>query len=137
MADDDLRAQAGGSVSGLGVGGMTGGAGGLVLGGLALWRTLRRRRIAASARDSPAATAPVAVPPTPKPPVVTVESAPPPQAIVTETRFAPYERDTFAEAFAWAEAELVRKYPGSVSTLEAMKGLINQFLSAKGVKPKS
>lgn len=122
----------------LGVGGMTGGAGGLVLGGLALWRTLRRRRIAASARDSPAtATTPVTASPAPKPPVVTVESPPPPQAIVTETRFAPYERDTFAEAFAWAEAELVRKYPGSVSTLEAMKGLINQFLSAKGVKPKS
>ncbi|RLS59547.1 MAG: hypothetical protein DWH91_00060 [Planctomycetota bacterium] len=118
----------------LGVGGMTGGAGGLVLGGLALWRTLRRRRIAASARDSPAA---MTASPTPKPPFVTVESPPPPQAIVTETRFAPYERDTFAEAFAWAEAELVRKYPGSVSTLEAMKGLINQFLSAKGVKPKS
>lgn len=121
----------------LGVGGMTGGAGGLILGGLALWRTLRRRRIAASARDSPAATAPVTVSPTPKPPVVTLESPPLPQAIVPETRFAPYERDTFAEAFAWAEAELVRKYPGSVSTLEAMKGLINQFLSAKGVKPKS
>jgi len=27
-------------------------------------------------------------------------------------------------------------YPGAVSTLEAMKGLINQFLSAKGVKTK-
>lgn len=118
----------------LGVGGMTGGAGGLILGGIALWRTLRRRRIAASARDSPAV---MTASPAPKPPVVTVESPPPPQAIVTETRFAPYERDTFAEAFAWAEAELVRKYPGSVSTLEAMKGLINQFLSAKGVKPKS
>jgi thiol-disulfide isomerase/thioredoxin len=121
----------------LGVGGMTGGAGGLILGGLALWRTLRRRRIAASARDSPSApTTPVTASPIQKPSVVTVESPPPPQAIVTETRFAPYERDTFAEAFAWAEAELVRKYPGSVSTLEAMKGLINQFLSAKGVKPK-
>ena len=121
----------------LGVGGMTGGAGGLILGGLALWRTLRRRRIAASARDSPAVTAPVAVSPTPKPPVVTVESPPPPQAIVTETRFAPYVRDPLAAAVLCAEAVLVRSYPGSVSTLEAMKGLINQFLSAKGVKPKS
>lgn len=114
----------------LGVGGITGGTGGLVLGGLALWRTLRRRREARSPRDSPAAQSS-------SPPVVTVESPPPPQAIVPETRFAPYERDTFAEAFAWAEAEMVRKYPGAVSTLEAMKGLINQFLSAKGVKPKS
>lgn len=122
----------------LGVGGMTGGAGGLVLGGLALWRRLRRRREAKSPRDSPpSATISATASPAPKPPIITVESPPPPQAIVPETRFAPYERDTFAEAFAWAEAELVRKYPGSVSTLEAMKGLINQFLSAKGVKPKS
>jgi len=110
----------------LGVGGMTGGAGGLILGGLALWRTLRRRRSPKPARDPPTKVA--------SPPVVTVDSPPPPQAIVPETRFAPYERDTFAEAFAWAEAEMARKYPGSVSTLESIKGLINQFLSAKGVK---
>jgi thiol-disulfide isomerase/thioredoxin len=105
----------------LGVGGATGGAGGLILGGLALWRTLRRRRESRAARDPP--------------PVITVDSPPPPQAIVSETRFAPYERDTFAEAFAWAEVEMVRKYPGAVSTLETLKGLISQFLSAKGVKP--
>ncbi len=110
----------------LGVGGMTGGAGGLILGGLALWRTLRRRRSPKPARDPPAKVTP--------PPVVTIDSPPPPQAIVPETRFAPYERDTFAEAFAWAEAEMARKYPGSVSTLESIKGLINQFLAAKGVK---
>ncbi len=111
----------------LGVGGATGGAGGLILGGLALWRTLRRRRDPKPARDPPPNVTP--------PPVVTIENPPPPQAIVPETRFAPYERDTFAEAFAWAETELVRKYPGAVSTLETLKGLINQFLSAKGVKP--
>lgn len=111
----------------LGVGGATGGAGGLILGGLALWRTHRRRRDPKPIRDPPTVPKP--------PPVVTLENPPPPQAIVPETRFAPYERDTFAEAFAWAESELVRKYPGAVSTLEALKGLINQFLSAKGVKP--
>lgn len=110
----------------LGVTGATGGTGGLILGGIALWRTLRRRKESITARDPPA--------PVKAPPVVTIESLPPPQAIVPETRFAPYERDTFAEAFAWAEAELVRKYPGSVSTLETMKGLIDQFLSAKGIK---
>jgi thiol-disulfide isomerase/thioredoxin len=110
----------------LGVGGATGGAGGLILGGLALWRTLRRRRESRAARDPP----PVATPP-----VIAVDSPPPPQAIVPETRFAPYERDTFAEAFAWAESELVRKYPGAVSTLETLKGLISQFLSAKGINP--
>ena len=104
--------------------GATGGTGGLILGGIALWRTLRRRKESITARDPPA--------PPKAPPVVTIENPPPPQAIVPETRFAPYERDTFAEAFAWAETELVRKYPGSVSTLETMKGLIDQFLSAKG-----
>ena len=48
----------------LGVGGMTGGAGGLILGGLAVWRTLRRPR------DPPAKVTP--------PPVVTIDSPPPP-----------------------------------------------------------
>lgn len=109
----------------LGVGGMTGGAGGLLLGGIALWRTLRKRRRSRTGRDPPA---------TEKPPVVTVDSPPPPQAIVPETRFAPYERDTFAEAFSWAESELVRKYPGAVGTLESLRGLIDQYLAAKGLK---
>lgn len=109
----------------LGVTGATGGTGGLILGGIALWRTLRRKR-RLSARD----------PPVPEPPpVVTVDSPPPPQAIVPETRFAPYERDTFAEAFAWAQGEMARKYPGAVGTLESLQGLMDQYLSAKGIKP--
>ena len=65
--------------------------------------------------------------------MVTVDAPPTPSAIVPETRFAPYERDTFAEAFAWAETELARKYPGSVGTLETLRGLIDQYLAAKGV----
>ncbi|WP_417850658.1 thioredoxin family protein [Thalassoglobus sp.] len=112
----------------LGVTGATGGAGGLVLGGIALWRTMRRRQ-QRPGRDPPSAKTASS-----KPPVVTVDSPPPPQAIIPETRFAPYERDTFAEAFAWAEAEMARKYPGSVGTMESIKGLIDQFLSGRGVK---
>ena len=111
----------------LGVTGATGGAGGLILGGLALWRTVRRRSTHRSGR----------APPPVKPTTITVDSAPLPQAIVPETRFAPYERDTYAEAFAWAEAEMARKYPGSVGTMETIKGLIDQYLSAKGLKPKT
>ena len=107
----------------LGVTGATGGAGGLVLGGIALWRTIRKRRQQQSGRAPP--------------PTITIDSPPPPQAIVPETRFAPYERDTYAEAFAWAEAEMARKYPGSVGTLETIKGLIDQYLSSKGLKPNS
>lgn len=107
----------------LGVTGATGGAGGLVLGGIALWRTIRKRRQHQSGRAPPS--------------TITIDSPPPPQAIVPETRFAPYERDTYAEAFAWAEAEMARKYPGSVGTMETIKGLIDQYLSSKGLKQNS
>jgi len=107
----------------LGVTGATGGAGGLVLGGIALWRTIRKRRKHQSGRAPP--------------PTITIDSPPLPQAIMPETRFAPYERDTYAEAFAWAEAEMARKYPGSVGTMETIKGLIDQYLSSKGLKPNS
>lgn len=111
----------------LGVTGATGGTGGLILGGIALWRTLRRRR-KRTARDPPHSEA------SNEPPVITIDSPPPPQAIVPETRFAPYERDTFAEAFAWAETEMARKYPGSVGTMESIRGLIDQYLTGRGVK---
>lgn len=111
----------------LGVTGATGGTAGLVLGGIACWRTLRRRSQHRSGR----------APPSVKPTTITVENSPLPQAIVPETRFTPYERDTYAEAFAWAESEMARKYPGSVGTLESIKGLIDQYLSAKGLKPKT
>lgn len=109
----------------LGVTGATGGTAGLVLGGIACWRTLRRRSQHRSGRAPPAS----------QPTTITVESSPLPQAIVPETRFTPYERDTYAEAFSWAESEMARKYPGSVGTLESIKGLIDQYLSAKGYKP--
>ncbi len=111
----------------LGVTGATGGTAGLVLGGIACWRTFRRRSQHRSGRAPPAS----------QPTTITVESPPLPQAIVPETRFTPYERDTYAEAFAWAESEMARKYPGSVGTLESIKGLIDQYLSAKGLKPKT
>jgi hypothetical protein len=105
----------------LGVTGLSGGTAGILLGGLALWRTLRKRR-------------PSSQPPISPPPTITHDSAPLPQAIVPETRFAAYERDSHAEAFAWAAAEMARKYPGVVSTLESLQGLINQYLASRGIK---
>ncbi|MEW4530209.1 trypsin-like peptidase domain-containing protein [Maioricimonas sp. JC845] len=113
--------------------GATGGAAGLIAAGLAAWNALRRhrRRTGRTGRDPPDAPTPEPEPP----PTVSVDAPPPPQAIVPETRFAPYERDTFAEAFAWAEAELARKYPGSVGTLESLRGLIDQYLAARGYRP--
>ena len=109
----------------LGVTGISGGTAGAVLGGLALWRTLRRRR---------QPTPPNTPHPTSPPPTITHDSAPLPQAIVPETRFAAYERDSHAEAFAWAAAEMARKYPGAVGTLESLQGLMNQYLAARGIK---
>ena len=67
-------------------------------------------------------------------PTITHDSAPLPQAIVPETRFAAYERDSHAEAFAWAAAEMARKYPGAVGTLESLQGLMNQYLAARGLR---
>jgi len=120
----------------LGLTGATGGVGALIWGGVALWRRWRRRkRSETPGRGPPPAgpPPPSTEPPPPTPPVtVTVDTPPPPQAIVPETRFAPYERDTFAQAFAWAEVEIVRKYPGAVGTLESLRSLIDQYLAAKG-----
>ena len=109
----------------LGVTGISGGTAGALLGGLALWRTLRGRRHPATPNQAP----PISLPPT-----ITHDSAPLPQAIVPETRFAAYERDSHAEAFAWAAAEMARKYPGAVGTLESLQGLMNQYLAARGIK---
>lgn len=109
----------------LGVTGISGGTAGVLLGGLALWRTLRRRR-----QPPP----PIALHPASPPPTITQDAAPQPQAIVPETRFAAYERDSHAEAFAWAAAEMARKYPGAVGTLESLQGLMNQYLASRGLR---
>ena len=110
----------------LGVTGVSGGTAGAVLGGLALWRSLRKRRRQNQQQPTP---------PQPyNPPTITHDSQPLPQAIVPETRFAAYERDSHAEAFAWAASEMARKYPGAVGTLESVQGLMNQYLASRGIK---
>jgi hypothetical protein len=63
---------------------------------------------------------------------IAVENPPPPQFIHTETRFVDVERDTHAQATAWAVAELVRKYPGAAGFAETLQSLISQFMNAKG-----
>ena len=106
----------------LGITGVSGGTAGAVLGGLALWRSLRSRK-----NSQPQIH-------TPSPPTIVHDAEPLPQAIVPETRFAAYEKDSHAEAFAWAAAEIARKYPGSVATLESLQGLMNQYLASRGIK---
>jgi len=138
----------------LGITGATGGIGGLILGGIALWRTVRRGR--QKSGPGPPVAKPVPTqrekpPPPPAPPkkasppagstsppiVITTESPPPPQTVTTETRFVPFERDTTAEAYAYAVAEIGKKYPGSIANFQAMEGLKNQYLAAKGLNPRT
>lgn len=69
-----------------------------------------------------------------EPVVISSDCQPPPQRVVTETKFQPYERDTFSEAFAYAESQLAQKYPGSVGTVEFIRSMIDQYMSSKGVK---
>lgn len=128
---------------GAGVG--TGGIGAAVLWGLSAWRAARKVKQVASdiggywlppaPQQQPPQVPPVAV--QPRPPVITTENPPPPQAIIQENTFVPYERDTFAEAFAWAERQAVTKYPGSSEVVQLLRSLVNQFLASKGIRPKA
>jgi len=63
--------------------------------------------------------------------VVVVESPPPPQRVVNETTFVPYENDSYARAHACAREQIARRYPRSVEYLEAEQALVMQYLSAQ------
>ena len=63
--------------------------------------------------------------------IVTVDTPPPKQIVTPEVRYAPYAVDEFSEAFAWAETQMARKYPGSIGTIETLKSMIDQFLTSK------
>jgi len=63
--------------------------------------------------------------------VITIDTAPPEQFVTPEVRYAPYAVDEFSDAFAWAETQMVRKYPGSIGTIETLKSMIDQYLSSK------
>ena len=76
---------------------------------------------------------PVPMPPRYQPVPIAVDAPPSPQFRSVETRFAPFERDTYAQAHAWSKEQLVRRYPGAVDVLESEAALINQYMA--GVAP--
>lgn len=67
-----------------------------------------------------------------KPVPVATDSPPLPGQVVTENHYVPFEKDTYREAHEWASKEFVRKYPGAVGNVEAIKSLIDQYLSSQG-----
>lgn len=72
--------------------------------------------------------------PSHKPPIIAIDTPPPPQQVVPDTRFYPVEKDTFAQAYDWAKVQTVRKYPGAEGAFVALDSLIQQHLSAQGAK---
>jgi hypothetical protein len=63
--------------------------------------------------------------------VIAIDTPPPPQRVVPETHYVPYEQDQFAKAHQWAGEQLVRKYPGSVDWLMSLDSLIKQQLAGE------
>lgn len=62
---------------------------------------------------------------------VAVDSPPPPQRVVPQTHYVPYENDQFARAYQWASEQVARKFPGSVEVLAALDSLIKQQINAE------
>ena len=65
------------------------------------------------------------------PVVVATQTPPPPQQIVTQNQYVPVDVDTHADAYAWATAELVKKYSGAEGTVAMLDSLIQQHKAAK------
>lgn len=57
-----------------------------------------------------------------------VDTPPPPQAVMHETHYVPYENDRFAHAHQWASEQVARKFPGAVDVLTTLDSLIKQQL---------
>lgn len=86
--------------------------------GLCVGRSWLRSRAKARVREPRESPQPVAV-----------DTPPPPQQVVPETRYVSYERDEFAKAHQWACEQLARKFPGAVEMLASLDSLIKQQLN--------
>lgn len=68
-------------------------------------------------------------------PVVVATDVPPaPAQIVTTNQYVPVDVNTHADAYAWATAELVKKYSGAEGTVAMLDNLIAQHKAAHGGK---
>lgn len=92
---------------------------GLLVGGY--WWKRNKKRLKEDRREADRSA--------PKNNLVAIESPPPPQRIVPETRYVSYEKDEFAKAHQWASEQLARKFPGSVEMLTSLDSLIRQQLA--------
>jgi hypothetical protein len=68
------------------------------------------------------------------PVVVSTDVPPAPQQIVTTNQYVPVDVNTHADAYAWATAELVKKYSGAEGTVAMLDNLIAQHKAAHGGK---
>ena len=62
------------------------------------------------------------------PRVVATDTPPLPGKTIATNHYVPYEVDGVSAAHEWANEQLARKYPGSISMIEAHKSLVNQYL---------
>lgn len=56
-----------------------------------------------------------------------IETPPPPQATYTNTQYTPIDTDITAQAMAWSNDKIARKYPNARDVLEMHESLIKQF----------
>jgi len=119
-----------------GTGGVLGIAG-AVLGGLALLRKGRKviKSVAGPSPGGPVVSGPVvpgSVPP-PKEKVVPISIDSEPKTVVqTEQHYVPVSDGTYQGAVQYAHAQLVRKYPGALGTVDFIDNIVNQYLAGKG-----
>jgi hypothetical protein len=90
-------------------------------------RRLRNRKTSGTCSES---SQPRSSPLAPRPSPIAVDTPPPPQRMVPENHYVPYEKDSFAKAHQWASEQVARKYPGATEVLQAQDSLIKQHIAA-------
>lgn len=98
------------------------GAAGIALG---VWRAWRSARGGAAQQPRQIVRQEIPIP-------VAIDSPPPVAQIVTQNQYIPVDTDKHADAYAWASAELVKRYNGASGTVAMLDSLIAQHKTAQG-----